>query len=135
MTTAAAQREAAEQIVFAALETEAPEFSNADVVDKLWIEAIQPGDEREQFACAESFGHIRPVGDVGEAALGLFGMQHSIDAVDEDAPARRHEQPGNHLDRCGLASTVWAEKADDLARLERDVETVDGGPVSKRTCQ
>src|SRR5205823_1855843 len=49
-----------------------------------------------------------------------------IYAEDADRPARRYEQGGEHLHRRGLSGAVRAEKAEDLTRLDDEVDPVDG---------
>ena len=48
------------------------------------------------------------------------------DAVDDDRPGGRREDPGEHLDGRRLAGAVRADVADDLAFPDREGDAVDG---------
>ena len=66
----------------------------------------------------------------GEAAY-LVPVGEGVQAGDADLAAVGGEQPVDHPEQGGLARTVVAEEADDLALLDIQRERVDGDQVTE----
>ena len=57
-----------------------------------------------------------------------------VDAVEQDPPGRRAEQPGDRAEQRRLAGAVGSDEGDELARadVERDAVERDDGAVARR---
>ena len=73
----------------------------------------------------------RLVGQPGDDALGGDRVGQRVDAEDADAAGIGRQQAGHHAQRRGLAGAVGAEQGVELARADRQVETVDGDLVER----
>ncbi len=69
----------------------------------------------------------------------VFADLHApgLDGAAEErcGPLGGRQEPGQHLHRRGLAAAVRAEKAEDLAALDRQGDVVDRGEVAEATRQ
>ena len=79
-------------------------------------------------------GHLaverRRVGEKPDAAPHLVRIARDVDPVDGHLAGGRQQHAAEDLQRRGLAGAVEAEKADDLAAIDREVEVVDGGVLA-----
>ena len=65
---------------------------------------------------------------------GLGGMAPAVDAVEQDRPRLRPDQPFDRAQRARLARTVWPEQSEDLSPSDLEADRVDCrlGPVGDR---
>jgi hypothetical protein len=59
------------------------------------------------------------------------GAVREVVAVQENAPAIRQVEAGDHPQQRGLAATGGAEQREEFACLDREVDAIDGREIAK----
>jgi len=93
------------------------------------IQAVHAADEAEVLAGGEAAEQGHALGDDPDLALQLGGVLGQVGAQYADLAAGGCEQAGEHLDGGGLAGAVGAEEAEELARVDGEVDVIDGGEI------
>src|SRR5229473_2638771 len=87
-------------------------------------------DEFENLPATEVIVEDRIVGQIADAPLHLDAIGLAIEPLDRDAAAGGHQDAHHHANGGGLAGAVRAEKAEDLALLDGELEIAHGGEVA-----
>src|SRR5688572_18882368 len=88
-------------------------------------QAAQPEAEADVVECAEPV--IKAVMALEDNAAIGAGSVHGL-AVQQDAPACRRLEAGEHVEHGRLAAARCAEQAEELALIQREVEVAHGLP-------
>uniref|UniRef100_E6QMS5 Uncharacterized protein n=1 Tax=mine drainage metagenome TaxID=410659 RepID=E6QMS5_9ZZZZ len=80
----------------------------------------------EHFGCGEALEKRETFGHDADLALDLERVLGEIEAEDLDGPVGGLKQAGEHADAGGFASTVGAEKAEELALIDAQIDALDG---------
>ena len=89
-------------------------------------QAVAAGEEVEVLPDLHVVVDTEDVGHEAEDATDLVGVPGDRPAVDLGVAGRRLEQGRQHPQRRRLAGAVRADEAEDLARLDREVDAGDG---------
>src|SRR5262249_30218931 len=93
--------------------------------------AVDVGEEAQRLAAGERRPEVGLAGDVGEAAVDRRRVAPRVEPEDEGPTRRRPDETKEERDGRRLPGPVGAEVAEDLTRLDLEVEAVerDRGPV------
>ena len=91
----------------------------------------QVGHHREVLACCQRFVEGAVLGHVAQAFLDFHGILLDVESGDPRHTARRLDHAGQDLHGGRLPRAVRAEKAENLPRLDAQVEILDGGRVTE----
>ena len=83
------------------------------------VHAVEAAVKAQELTGGQLLVDERPIGNEAERRLGVLRLRREIVTIDEHAPGRRLQQPGDHPQRRRLAGAVRAEEAVDLARRAR----------------
>ena len=89
-------------------------------------EAVEPGRVAQVLAPGHVLVEADRVGQVADPALDLARLPGRVEAHDGCLAVGRLGQPEQHQDRRRLARAVLPEQPEDLARVDLEVEPVDG---------
>ncbi len=92
--------------------------------------AAQPGQELQGLGAGHRGPQERLAGHVGHPPVGRHRVAPGVDAEQRGAAAARPVQPEQEPDRGRLAGPVRSEVAVGLARLDRQVQPVEGDGVA-----
>ena len=81
-------------------------------------------EEAQRLGAGEELVVGRVLRQVADALLRALARDRRVE--DEGPPARREDEPHQHLDGGRLAGAVRPDEAEDLALLDREREVVDG---------
>ena len=73
----------------------------------------------------------RVLKDDPEAAPHFVLLPLRVEPIDFDDSARRLQQRRQHLDGCGLAGAIWAQKGKDFTLVNFKGDVIDGDEVTK----
>src|SRR5690348_3511032 len=93
----------------------------------LAFETVNLRIETEVFDHGEIVIQRKLLAHVADALLYSVGIDGHIDAVHYAAPGSEGKNPGEHFDDRGLAASIRAEKAEDLALLHLEADAIDSG--------
>jgi hypothetical protein len=116
-------RERAGELIRAVLEPEVCNRTLDAIVAPL--HAVHPGDEAQVLAYGEVDPEREGLRHIAHLALDRLGVGQDVVTETGSLAAVRREQPAEHADRRGLAASVGAEKAEDLAALHGEREILD----------
>ena len=91
------------------------------------VAAVERRDELEVLAAGEVGIEARRLDEPRHAIQCALAVDHRIPAEEPCAAPARTDQPEQDAQRCGLAGAVGAEVSVDVARLDGEVDVVDGG--------
>ena len=94
------------------------------------VAAVERRDELEVLAAGEVGVEARRLDEARDAIQCAHAVDHRIPAEQPCAARARTDQPEQHAQRCRLAGAVGAEVAVDVARLDGQVDVVDGRDVA-----
>ena len=86
------------------------------------IEMVQAGDELEVFAGCETVVEGSGFRHVTDPALDVDRLLDDIESGDTRAPTGRPDHAGEDLDCGGFSGAVRTQEAEDLARLDAQVQ-------------
>src|SRR5581483_7074385 len=99
-----------------------------DAGARTWLVVVR---EQLQIPAAGKVGiEPRPLDEAGDAVERLRAGEHRVAPEELGAPGRRPDQPEQHSQRRRLAGAVRPEIAEDVAALDRQVDTVDRDELS-----
>src|SRR5579863_2190841 len=90
-------------------------------------QAAQTAGKLEILAAGQMRIKMRRFGDVAEPALVLDELALNAAAVKENLAARGLKQGGDDVDGSALAGAVGTQVAEDLVRLDGEIDVVDRG--------
>ena len=114
------------------------EALQADVLQRLGDAARDVARRRLRHLQRE--GDIAVHAHVGKQRVALEHGAHrarlgravgEIDPVEEDLARVGQVEAGDHPQQRGLAAAGWAQQGEELARLDGEVDTVDGGEITE----
>jgi hypothetical protein len=92
--------------------------------------SVESGHEAQELGAREFLVHVRAVRHEAAQRFGAQRLGVQIEAAQAHAAGARFEQAHHQADGGRLAGTVGAEKAEDAAARDLEVETVDGDGVA-----
>jgi hypothetical protein len=93
-------------------------------------DAIQAGGVAEVLAAGQVGVEADGIGHITDAAFDVERIPCGVEPDDPGLAAGRLGQPEQHQDRRRLTGAVLAEQPEDLARLDLEVEPVDGDELA-----
>ncbi len=95
------------------------------------LEAVHGCSEIEKFGTGEPLVEVELLGEHADATFDLHRLFPGVEFADSGSAGGGTQEAHDHLDRGRLARTILAEESVELAGLNGQVETVDGGRLAE----
>src|SRR4029078_461757 len=92
---------------------------------------ISSGEELDVLLDREVVVERKLLRHIADAPLDLFGWKTDADPSHHGASRRGGHQPAQHPDGSGFAGAVRSQEAEDLARLDVQVQVGNGGEIAE----
>src|SRR5712692_5757450 len=100
------------------------------VAEKITLQAVHLAEEMKVVTRAQLQVEGDLLGDEADEFLHELRLPYHVEASDGCGAAGGLEEGGQHGDSCGLASAVRAEQAEDLALVNVESDSTNGGKLA-----
>ena len=126
-----AQGQGRRQRIGMAIEVELTQGSGHGLIAVCTLQPVEPGMQHQVLAYAQLLVQREGLGHVADPHPGLHAAGRHRLPEQLGTALGGIEQPGQHLHGGRLATTVGAEKAEDLALADAETDAVDGGEAAE----